>query len=205
MKLAVNKGSISKRMQVPSRQVATSITSTLTVTRHSEHHRGSYFGGCWLGALAFALCFSVISCKETYVVGDHVMVEWENNDYPAFIIAMEGPARFRVHFDGYDSIWDETVNVSRLKGRVKGPVQPPPPPAKVLRLGGAPVASASAPDAAAPSRYKQDQKVRVLWHDKVYPATIIEVLKDERYRVHYDGFGPEWDETVEVGRIKTPR
>lgn len=205
MKLAEYRGNTSKRMQDPSPHGVNAATTKLIAMNNHEHHRKPYASGRWIGTIVFALCFSLVSCKETYVVGDHVMVEWENDDNPAYIIAMEGPARFRVHFEGYDSIWDETVNVSRLKGRVKGPVHPPPPPAKVLRLGGAPVASASAPDAAAPSRYKQDQKVRVLWHDKVYPATIIEVLKDERYRVHYDGFGPEWDETIEVGRIKTPR
>lgn len=137
-------------------------------------------------------------------MGDHVMVEWEGNDYPAVIIEVEGPARYRVHYDGYDSIWDESVNVTKVKGRVTGPVVPPPPPAKVLRRGGAPIASASA-SAGALSRYKQGQQVRVHWHGKVYPATIVEVLGDERYRVHYEGYGPEWDETIEVSRIQPPK
>lgn len=146
-----------------------------------------------------------LSCKEHYVVGDHVLVEWEGNDYPAVIIEVEGPARYRVHFDGYDSIWDQSVNVTKIKGRVTGPVTPPPPPAKVLRRMGAPVGSASAPDGGTLSRYKQGQRVRVRWHGKVYPATIVEVLGDERYRVHYEGFGDEWDETIDVSRIKAPR
>ena len=155
---------------------------------------------------AFApLPLFAVSCKEHYVVGDHVLVEWEGNDYPAVIIEVEGPARYRVHFDGYDSIWDQSVNVTKIKGRVTVPVTPPPPPAKVLRRMGAPVGSASAGDGGTPSRYKQGQRVRVRWHGKVYPATIVEVLGDEHYRIHYEGFGEEWDETIEVSRIKATR
>lgn len=171
--------------------------------RHHKRTRRSLLLALALCVLPSSLVWT--SCKEVYVVGDHVLVEWEGNDYPAVIIEVEGPARFRVHYDGYDSIWDETVNITRVKGRVKGPVVPPPPPAKVLRRGGAPAGSASAADGGMLSRYKEGQRVRVLWHDKVYPATIIEVLRDERYRVHYDGFGNEWDETIDVSRIKESR
>ncbi|MCU0691233.1 MAG: hypothetical protein MUF54_07525 [Polyangiaceae bacterium] len=146
----------------------------------------------------------VPGCKNRYVVGDHVLVEWEDNDYPAVIIAVEGPARYRVHYDGYDSIWDETVNVTRVKGRVAGPIVAPPPPSKVIRRGGAPAATASG-NSGVPSRYRQGERVRVTWHGEIYAATIVEVLGSERYRVHYEGFGPEWDETIDVSRIRSPR
>lgn len=142
-------------------------------------------------------------CKEHYIVGDHVLVEWEGNDYPAVIISVEGPARYRIHYDGYDKIWDENVNVTRVKGRVKGPVLAPPPPAKVLKRGGAPASSASAVSGA-PSRFREGTRVRVEWHGKPYAATIVSVLGGEKYRVRYDGFGPEWDETIDGSRILTP-
>jgi hypothetical protein len=136
-------------------------------------------------------------------VGDHILVEWEGNDYPAVVTEVEGPARYRIHYDGYDSIWDETINVTRVKGRVTGPMLPPPPPAKVLRRGGAPVGAASALDGGVLSRFKQGQRIRVQWQGRVYPATVVEVFGAEQYRVHYDGFGPEWDETIDVSRIKS--
>lgn len=154
--------------------------------------------GLWMLA-AFAA-----GCKDHYIVGDHVLVDWEGNDYPAVIIAVEGPARYRVHYDGYDHIWDENINVTRVKGRVKGPVLVPPPPEKVVRRGGAPAASASG-SAGAPSRYREAMRVRVDWHGKAYSATILSVLGGERYRVRYDGFGPEWDETIDASRIVSPR
>ncbi len=155
-------------------------------------------------ALALSSVATLPACKDSYVVGDHVLVEWEGNDYPAVIVAIEGPARFRVHYDGYDRIWDENVNQTRIKGRVKGPILAPPPPEKVLKRGGAPASSHSAA-VGAPSRFREGTRVRVQWHGKPYSATIIQVLGGERYRVHYDGFGPEWDETIEASRILTPR
>ncbi len=155
-------------------------------------------------AVMLLLLAGLPSCKERYVVGDHVLVEWEGAEYPAVILSVEGPARYRVHFDGYDSIWDENVNVSRIRGRVQGPVLAPPPPSKVVRRGGGPATSASS-GAVPPSRYKVGAHVRVEWHGKPYAASILEVLPGERYRVHYDGYGPEWDETVDQTRILSPR
>ena len=147
------------------------------------------------------VALSVPGCKERYVVGDHVLVEWEDNVYPAVIVRVDGPARYRVHYDGYDPIWDQNVNVTRIKGRVKGEPPVPPPPAKVVRRGGAPP-SAVLPDGGAAKQYQEGQKVRVQWNGRVYRATIVEVVERDKYRVHYDGFGPEWDETVSAVRIK---
>jgi hypothetical protein len=157
-----------------------------------------------LAVLLLAALATLAGCKEQFIVGDHVLVEWEGNDYPAVVISVEGPARYRVHYDGYDKIWDENVNVTRIKGRIRGPVLAPPPPAKVVKRGGAPVSSGSAA-AASPSRFREGMRVRVEWHGKPYSATIVTVLPGERYRVHYEGFGSEWDETIEGARILSPR
>jgi hypothetical protein len=157
----------------------------------------------WSAIPAFATLV-LFGCKDPYLVGDHVLVEWEGDDYPAVIVSVEGPARFRVHYDGYDRIWDENVNITRVKGRVKGPVPAPPPPPKVLKRGGAPASSASGASGA-PSRFREGTRVRVEWNGKVYAASILAVVGGERYRVHYEGFSSEWDETIEGSRIVAPR
>ncbi|MBI5536191.1 MAG: hypothetical protein HY898_25945 [Deltaproteobacteria bacterium] len=167
---------------------------------HPTHHPRLRRLAQALLVMALAL---LSGCKEQYIVGDHVLVEWEGNDYPAVIISVEGPARYRVHYDGYDKIWDENVNVTRVKGRVKGPTLAPPPPAKVLKRGGAPASSGSA-QSGSPSRFREGVRVRVEWHGKPYAATVVSVLGGERYRVHYEGFGPEWDETIDGSRILSP-
>ena len=44
--------------------------------------------------------------------------------------------------------------------------------------------------------------MRVEWHGSTYPATILNTLGDDRYRIHYEGYGPEWDEDIAMGRIQ---
>jgi hypothetical protein len=36
----------------------------------------------------------------------------------------------------------------------------------------------------------------------MYPATITGIVGQERYRIHYDGYGNEWDDTVGLQRIQ---
>ncbi len=53
-----------------------------------------------------------------------MLVEWEEGKlYPAYITEIT-KSRYRVHFDGYDSRWDDDFGLERIKGRVEGPVVP---------------------------------------------------------------------------------
>ena len=73
------------------------------------------------------------ACSRPYRIGDKVLVEWgeERLLYPAFIIEIKGKSRYRVHYDGYPSRWDEDVELPRIQGHVTSDVPPPPPPLKV--------------------------------------------------------------------------
>lgn len=51
------------------------------------------------------------------------------------------------------------------------------------------------------SEYKVNDKVLVVWNSDWYPATILEV-KDQQYKITYDGFSSSWDEWVTADRIK---
>ena len=126
-------------------------------------------------------------CKKPYRVGEYVMVEWEKGrHYPAYIIEKKDDNRFRVHFEGYDSRWDETVDLGRIKGRIEGPISHPPPPEKVARAAGVnPKASGSA--AAPISHYKVGDRVKVRWRGSTYSATIVGVVASDRFLIHYDG------------------
>ena len=53
----------------------------------------------------------------------------------------------------------------------------------------------------ATSSYKVGDKVQVLWQEKWYPATILEVING-KYKIHYDGWEAKWDEVVDVKRMK---
>jgi hypothetical protein len=154
-------------------------------------------------ALALWLSLSIAGCKEPYRVGEHVWVEWEGRNYPAYIIERKGETRYRVHFDGYEARWDEDVTLDRIKGRITGPVVAPPAPEKVARASGlGPKASSSAAPVAP---YQVGDKLRVKWRGSLYPATVLEVIAPDRFLVHYDGHESAWDEVVSLDRIAGTR
>jgi hypothetical protein len=76
---------------------------------------------------------------------------------------------------------------------VEGPVVHPEPPPKVRQ---------KATQASQTSVYKIGDRVRVEWHGQMYPAVVTAIVGQDRYRIHYEGYGPEWDETVGLNRIQ---
>jgi hypothetical protein len=143
-----------------------------------------------------SLLLGTPGCRRPYRVGDHVLVEWRGDDHPAVIVAIEGPSKFRVHYDGYSDDWDESVTAIRIQGRLGSTAAAPMPNAPARpRAGGA--ASAQPP-----SVYKAGDRVRVEWHGSIYSAKITTVLGGDRYRVHYEGYGDEWDENIGLNRLQ---
>jgi hypothetical protein len=149
-------------------------------------------------------------------VGDHVLVDWRGSEYPAVIVGVEGPAKLRVHFDGYSDDWDETITSARVKARLSAtagalPARGVPvktvavtPQEPVVGASGTASTSARAPsslNSLAPM-YHVGDRVRVEWHGSIYPATILDTAGDDRYRIHYEGYGNEWDETIGPQRIQ---
>lgn len=49
-----------------------------------------------------------------YAVGDRVRVRWRQSIYPATVLEVVGPDRLRVHYDGHESVWDETITTDRI-------------------------------------------------------------------------------------------
>ncbi len=52
----------------------------------------------------------------TYKIGDRVRVRWRGSIYPATITGVVSSERFLVHYDGYESAWDEVVEGDRIMG-----------------------------------------------------------------------------------------
>jgi len=156
-----------------------------------------------LVALAIFAGLSVTGCKKPYRVGDHVLVEWEEGKtYPAYVLEVNGRSRYRVHFEGYDSRWDEDVGIDRILGRVEGPVAPQPPPEKVTRAAGAPEGSAKPTGT---HGYQPGDRVRVTWRGSVYAAVVVGVEGKDRLLVHYEGHENAWDEVVSTDRVVSRR
>jgi hypothetical protein len=49
--------------------------------------------------------------------------------------------------------------------------------------------------------WKKGDKVNVEWKGDWYTATILET-GEGKYKIHYDGWGDEWDEWVTSSRMK---
>lgn len=49
-------------------------------------------------------------------VGDRVMVSWKGQWYPARILD-SNRGQYKIHYDGYESSWDEWVGPSRMRAR----------------------------------------------------------------------------------------
>jgi hypothetical protein len=139
------------------------------------------------------------ACRPGYRVGEYVLVELDGEAYPAYIVELKANGRFRVHYEGYDTRWDEDVGLERIQGLARPPIYRPPPPERVRRLEGT-ITTASG-HSAPPSAYKAGDRVRVRWRGSVYPATIVEVLSNDRFVVQYDGHEAAWNEAVGVDRI----
>jgi hypothetical protein len=143
----------------------------------------------------------VSSCRRAHQVGDHVLVSWRGGDYPAVIVGVEGPSKFRVHYDGFSEDWDEVIPATRIQIRLSTAPGPAPPGAPPTRTRSKTSPSGSVAPSL-PSVYRLGDRVRVEWHGSIYPATIVTVLGDDRYRVHYESYGSEWDEDIDFGRIQ---
>jgi len=149
------------------------------------------------------LCLCLTGCKRPYRVGEHVLVEWEEGSsvhYPAYVVERVSATRYRVHFEGYDSRYDEDISLDRINGRVQGAVPVPPPPKKVARAAGVQGAE-DAGAALAVNPYKAGDRIRVRWRGSVYPALVLDVVAKDRMRVHYEGHEAAWDEVVGLDRV----
>jgi hypothetical protein len=65
--------------------------------------------------------------------------------------------------------------------------------------------AAATQTASAEAGYKVGDKLTVDWKGQAYPATVLEVVAKDRYKIHYEGYESNWDEVVGPARIKGTR
>lgn len=56
------------------------------------------------------------SRKTGYSKGEKIIVEWKNKWYKA-IVLKKRRNRYYIHYEGWDSKWDEWVTADRMKSR----------------------------------------------------------------------------------------
>lgn len=56
----------------------------------------------------------VATSGSSFSAGDSVQVQWKGKWYPASVLAVQGN-KYKIHYTGYESSWDEWVGPSRIK------------------------------------------------------------------------------------------
>lgn len=111
-------------------------------------------------------------------VGDSANVLWGGKWWPAKVIAVnEKGNSCKVHYKGYSNEWNEWVGPKRIR------------------------ITSSKPQPKSDTSYYVGQPVKVLWGNKWWNARVLQV-KDDKFYIHYDGYGKNWDEWVGHGRIR---
>jgi len=117
--------------------------------------------------------------------GDEVDVEYGGQWYPATVLSVARADVWEISYDGYGPEWNERVGEARIRERV--PETPP----------GFQVASTG--------QLPKDTAVLVQWNSSWYPAHVRAVTPGGEVRIGYDGYDAQWDETVDLGRVRLYR
>jgi len=133
-------------------------------------------------ATLFALALPTVSSAQTgkaavtavakgHAAGDALYVEWGGSWWKATAIAPLPDGRTVIHYDGWSEDYDEIARPKRIRTPLSIQTTPSP-----------------------------GESVFVEWKGSWWPAKILKVSKGG-YRIHYDGYGPEWDEDVGPARV----
>lgn len=68
-------------------------------------------------AVAASVSSSPSPSKGGFVRGDAVDIEWHGTWYPGSVLEVKQQGRYKIHYDGYDSSWDEIVGPDRIRAR----------------------------------------------------------------------------------------
>ncbi|HLA64744.1 MAG TPA: Tudor-knot domain-containing protein, partial [Rhodothermales bacterium] len=86
---------------------------------HNGVESGSW--GAWSGSFSVSAptATTTSSSSGTYRVGQPVQILWNGSWYPGHILAA-ADGGYQIHYDGYDSSWDEWVTPDRLQPTASG-------------------------------------------------------------------------------------
>ena len=131
-----------------------------------------------LAILFVALCFIPKLEASICTPGDKAEVRWKGRWYAATVLRSKGNSCY-IHYDGYNSSWDEWVGPERIQ-----------------ILGARPVAFF-------PHQYHVGDAVSVHWGGKWWPAHVLRTKGNKLY-IKYDGYGDKWNEWVGPNRYQAP-
>ena len=172
---------------------------------------------CVVGLLVVFASFGVGGCKKkvaeaetvpsasapeaSYSAGDKVDVNWNGAWWKGEVLATDG-AKFKIHYVGWGANWDESVPAARLRAQTADSKVGSESTAAAGVVSAAPTAVPADTAKVATTRlFKVGDKVDVNWKGAWYQGQVIGT-PGSQFRVHYIGFGANWDENVPSSRLK---
>lgn len=122
-----------------------------------------------------------IAVAPRAVTGRAVEVLWGGQWWAAEVLETRAGIS-RIHYTGWGAEWDEWVGPERLRAAAAAAPAKPVAPLTTARVG---------------------QRIEVEWHGSWWAAEVVAV-KNGFYKIHYSGWGGEWDEWVELARMRAP-
>ena len=119
----------------------------------------------WVLSLALVCTVAILAAGPQ--AGDEVDVLWKGAWFRASV-QQAGDGKVLVHYKGWDSSFDEWVTPERIRE---------------------------------PLPLKPGTALEVEWKGKWFKAVIVEA-GDGKYKIHYDGYGDNWDEWVTFRRMR---
>lgn len=128
-------------------------------------------------AIALILLLSSFGASAGGAVAD-AEVEWNGQWYQAAVLDQQGDQTL-IHYVGYDNSWDEWVGPNRIR------LIPPGQQIQPIARG----------------QWRVGDPIEVEWGGTWWPATVLD-LNGADVKIHYDGYGANWDEWVPPSRIR---
>ncbi len=143
-----------------------------------------------------------------HAVGDKVDVKWNGSWWKGEVLSVSGD-KYRVHYTGWSSSWDELVTADRLRaptgdakvGTDTAGAAPTTEPTAAATAVPSVTATTTATVAKAASAFKIGDKVDVNWKGSWYKGQVIGT-PGNLFRVHYLGYASSWDENVTLSRLR---
>lgn len=154
-------------------------------------------------------CINAVS-NDVFKLGQLCSANWNGGWYPVEIAQVKDGS-YLIHYVGYGCNWDEWVPLDRLRQNNPAQVsscahtEPYQHHTYDAKAHHHPQTEAAPPEnqkSQGSAPLKAGDHVQIEWHGSWYPGSILKATGDA-YTIHYDGYGSNWDETVDKSRIRS--
>ncbi len=148
-----------------------------------------------------------VAANTALKCGQILQVEQGGQWWAGRILSLLPDGNVKVHYLGWAADWDEVVPRTRLQldpeaaSKAKKAVAAPP--AAAAKSPPGPIAPSDIQVTAA-TVLKVGDAVQVEWGNSWWAGEVLSLTADQTVKIHYAGWGAEWDEVVPRSRLRLP-